>query len=97
MTTITIINNLDKYNFNSHKRTTAHFNVWNDDGSVLYRNISLWGNQKQHALKSSQPTIFQTKNTSSNTRKLVKKDGNGYERNLSRKTVLIGTYLQNEH
>ncbi|WP_156668993.1 hypothetical protein [Ralstonia insidiosa] len=44
MTTITIINNLDKYNFNSHKRTTAHFNVWNDDGSVLYRNISLWGN-----------------------------------------------------
>lgn len=43
MTTITIINNLDKHIFNSHKRTTAHFNVWRDDGSVIYRNVSLWG------------------------------------------------------
>lgn len=43
MTTITIINNVDKHTFNTHKRTTAHFNVWQDDGSVLYRNVSLWG------------------------------------------------------
>ncbi|KAB0640681.1 hypothetical protein F7R25_04070 [Burkholderia stagnalis] len=43
MTTITIINNLDKHVFNSHKRTTVHFNVWKEDGSVLYKNASFFG------------------------------------------------------
>ena len=51
MTTITIINSLDKHVFNSHKRTTAHFNVWQDNGDVLYRNASFWTSFKATCLK----------------------------------------------